>query len=306
MLMKNNKYNTILCLGVLLLIGLKKPLTVNAEFAVEETHFIDLGRISMQFKEGQLELPSSFEEELLLYQWIGEAVDRYTMEKGIEDIFSCDLQHDLLYGSREFSVMEMWEGKKAGYEYLVQDADTIVSGREYYQLRLEGREHILYVEINMQERKVTLYPKEENNIFTDLYETGNPDAYEQIVRVEDQWPIEDYPDSYVENDWNDMQYADNHFEEVSLEELEYLDYLKLPRNATDSYDVNIYMDVASALKRYIEENQLEEVFYFDAEKDIVSCVTNMIFTCRVRSQNRTLYIDMDGYNLKYHVYRIEE
>lgn len=296
-------------LGILLLIGmisLKEPFIATAKLETEEPVFMDLGRISMRFEEGQLELPTSFEEELLLYRWIGEAVDQYTTEKGIEDVFHCDLQHDLLYGSREFDVREWREGKTAGYEYPMQATDTIVSGREYYQLRLEGSEHILYVEVNMQEGKVILYPSEDGNVFSDLYELGNSDAYKQIVSVDDRWPVLEYPDWYVENDWDDMERADNHLDEVKQEELEHLDYLKLPENAADGYEVIIYLDVASVLKRYIEENQLEEVFYFDAEKDIVSNVTNMIFTCRVRSQNRTLYIDMDGYNLKYHVYQIEQ
>lgn len=307
MLKKSNKFSDITCLGILLLIGmigLKEPFIVTAESATEEPVFMDLGRISMRFEEGQLELPTSFEEELLLYRWIGEAVDQYTTEKGIEDVFYCDLQHDLLYGSREFSVRGIWAGKTTGYEYPLQAADTIVSERERYQLRLEGREHILYVEVNRREGKVILYPKED--VFPDLYESGNPDAYKQIVSVDGRWPVLEYPDWYVENDWDDMERADNHLDEVKQEELEHLDYLKLPENAADGYEVIIYLDVASVLKRYIEENQLEEVFYFDAEKDIVSHVTNMIFTCRVRSQNRTLYIDMDGYNLKYHVYQIEQ
>ena len=64
--------------------------------------------------------------------------------------------------------------------------------------------------------------------------------------------------------------------------------------------------MASVLKRYMEEKQLDDVFYFDANKDIIVQVTNMIYTCRLRSRERTLYIDIDGYNMKAHVYEVEE
>ena len=93
---------------------------------------------------------------------------------------------------------------------------------------------------------------------------------------------------------------------MGLEELENLDFLKVPEGASASYSAGVYLDVASVLKRFLEENQIEEIFYFDIAEDVVSEVTNMIFTCRVRSRNRTLYIDLDTVNMKAHVYQVEE
>ena len=52
--------------------------------------------------------------------------------------------------------------------------------------------------------------------------------------------------------------------------------------------------------------KIEDVFYFDAEKDNITGVTNMIFTCRLRGKTRTLYIDIDAVNMKCHVYEVEE
>lgn len=67
-----------------------------------------------------------------------------------------------------------------------------------------------------------------------------------------------------------------------------------------------YLNVASVLKRYVDEKQLDDVFYFDAEQDTISQVTNLIYTCRLRGTTMTLYIDIDGYNMKAHIYQVEE
>lgn len=267
--------------------------------------YMDLAQISGRFAGGQLELPEEFREELALYQCIVQAVDQYVAENDIDDVFSCSLQEDLLYGSRAFDVTSWSIGRTGNYEYPLQDVDKTSFTQDSYKLKLEGREHTLYVDVNVQKGKVFLYPAEESGVIFH-YDTGNLTAYEKIVGMEGGWPIEYYPDFYVEADWDDMKQEDEHFAEVSLEELEHLDFLKFPEGAGESYDVGIYMDVASALKRYVEENRIEDFFYFDAGADIISQVTNMIFTCRVRSHNRTLYIDLDTVNMKCHVYPVEE
>lgn len=102
---------------------------------------------------------------------------------------------------------------------------------------------------------------------------------------------------------DNMEVIDDHFAGVSLDELQSLDYLKFPDNLC-CYQ-SIYLSVSSILKRYMEEHHIEDVFYFDAEKDIIGSVTNMIFTCRLRGENQTLYIDIDAYNMKCHVYEME-
>ena len=114
-------------------------------------------------------------------------------------------------------------------------------------------------------------------------------------------------DFCVEVDWDDLKREDDHFSEVDFDEIENLDFLKVPEDTREYYNVGLYLDVASLLKRYLEENRITgEVFYFDSDKDDISRVTNMIFTCRVRSRNRTLYIDLDAVNMKGHVYQVEE
>ena len=119
---------------------------------------------------------------------------------------------------------------------------------------------------------------------------------------------EDSLDAYVKSDWDDLEVEDNHLAGIPYDEIEELDFLIIPDNI--NVDVITYLDVACALQRYMEENQIEDVFYFDANQDIVSSVTNMIFTCRVRGTSRTLYIDIGVYSyydsIRCHVYQVEE
>ena len=171
-------------------------------------------------------------------------------------------------------------------------------------MKLEGKEHILYVYVDTQEGKVFVCPE---GVIVDFWKVGNPMAYTYIRDVGRGSSEVYYPDFYVESDWDDLKQEDDHFSEVDIYEIENLDFLKVPEGTREYYGVGLYLDVASLLKRYLEENKItEEVFYFDSDKDIICNVTNMIFTCRVRSINRTLYIDLDTVNVKGHVYQVEE
>ena len=267
--------------------------------------YMDLDQISRRFAEGQLNVPEDFRKRLALYQCLVQAVDQYVAENGIEDTFSCELWEGLLYGSREFSVSEWIIDQKGVYEYPLPDIDKSMFTQGGYKLKLEGKDSILYVNIDLHEEKVFIFPSED--VDADHYRMGNASAYAYIRRGENGWPVEYYPDFYVESDWDDLKREDDHFSEVDLDEIESLDFLKVPEDTREYYNVGLYLDVASLLKRYLEENRITgEVFYFDSDKDDISRVTNMIFTCRVRSRNRTLYIDLDAVNMKGHVYQVEE
>lgn len=75
--------------------------------------------------EGMLEIPEDVQREIILYQWIMEAVEQYISETGIEDVFSCDLENDLLYGDREFRLMEMQRAEWNRYVYPIKDETRI-------------------------------------------------------------------------------------------------------------------------------------------------------------------------------------
>ncbi|NDO51776.1 hypothetical protein FMM75_21140 [Lachnospiraceae bacterium MD335] len=265
--------------------------------------YISLEKAENKFEIGMLDLPKEIRRELIFYQWIMEALGCYAAESGDWEVFYVDIKRDILYGNERFRLTETFRGEDIdikSWDYSINQKDIVQFGQDSYQFRIEGAEQTLYAEINLKEGVVHLYPESEVVI---LYGLGNDEAYKLIKRNENN-EIVYYPDFYVEPDWDDMEVVDDYFAGVSLDEVQNLDYLKIPDDM--HFNQSVYLSVASILKRYIEENQIEDVFYYDAEKDNITGVTNMIFTCRLRGKTRTLYIDIDAVNMKCHVYEVEE
>lgn len=299
------------CMLILLLSGIAAltSLPVKAEVQEDSSEteeiYIDLERAENRLEEGMLCVPERFKRELRLYCWLSEAVEYRADESGDGEIFYCDLKEDVLYGT--------YSGKNRGFlvydspfleewEYPISQENTVEFPQDNYQLKVEGTDEILYAVLDLSEELLRLYPEGEVSLWDS---NDNLAAYELIRRNEEEYTIiEYYPDFYVESDWEDMEREDDHFAGVSLEELYNLDYLKLPDELYSRE--NVYLNVASILKRYMEEQQIEDVFYFDMDEDIIARVTNMICTCRLRGEEHTLYIDIDGFNMKCHVYEVEE
>ncbi|MDE7131920.1 MAG: hypothetical protein K2O65_09010 [Lachnospiraceae bacterium] len=261
---------------------------------------IDILQLKENLTEGMLEIPEDVQRKIILYQWIMGGVEQYVAETGIKDVFSCDLENDLLYGDREFFLAEAQRAEWDKYAYLINNETGLDMKQESYKLMLQGVEHTLYVDVNIKEGKVCVYLK---GYGPAVRTVGGNSATYKLIENDDDGQIIYYPDIYVESDWDDLEICDNHLGEVSFGELHELSFLKIPEDIGAS---ERYFNVASALKRYVEENQIEDVFYFDAEQDVICQVTNMIYTCRVRGNTMTLYIDIDGYNMKAHVYQVED
>lgn len=313
---KMNRSTKIVALAIIALIGFnfiydnlliaKASETQYEKIEKKISGCLDLEKMNVRLSEGLLDIPERFQKQAILYEWITVAVNQYVLEKGIEDVFYCDLEENLLSEKTQFLIDNVNDEREDYlYEYHIEDYNGIDNIQGCYKLKLAGRNHTLYVDVQPQEKKIYLYPAECESFVIKDNSDGNIAVYEQIERGNDGQIIY-YPDSYVQSDWDDLEVIDNHFAGVTLEELEKLEYLKVPEGVSKSWESVIYLDVASILKRYMEENQLEEVFYFDADEDIIAYVTNMIFTCRLRSQERTLYMDIDSYNMKAHVYEVEE
>lgn len=261
---------------------------------------IDIITLKENLTGGMLDIPEVVQRKIVLYQLVMEGVEQFVSETGIKDVFSCDLERDLLYGDREFFLVEAQRDEWDQYVYPIKSATALDMRQENYKLLLQGTEQALYVDVDIKEGKVYVYPKEYGPALQK--KSGNSAAYALIERDDDN-QIVYYPDIYVESDWDDLKRSDNHLGEVSFEELHELRFLKIPEDVTNP---ERYLNVASALKRYVEERQIEDVFYFDARKDVICQVTNLIYTCRVRGNTMTLYIDIDGYNMKAHVYQLED
>lgn len=264
---------------------------------------ISLEKADERLEEGYLGVPERFRQELFFYQCISETVDKYVTENNIDDTFYFDLKENWLYGSRKFEVSDLFSTEI--YEYRLLEKEGVEFEEDSYQFRVEGKEDTLYIEIDFKEEKVYLYP-ESGNYIQIMYSDGNAEAYERI-REEGKNPL----DAYVKSDWNDMKVEDEHLAEVSFKEIGNLDYFIIPEEDIRGHE-RIYLNVASALKRYMDEKKIDDVFYFNADRDIVSNVTNMIYTCRIRGASRTLYIDIGSYltfdetDIRCHVYQVEE
>lgn len=55
------------------------------------------------------------------------------------------------------------------------------TGQEHFKLKVEGRNHTLYVDVDLEGKKVCLYYPSDGMGFSDAtFGYGNPVAYEQI------------------------------------------------------------------------------------------------------------------------------
>lgn len=259
---------------------------------------IDILQLKESLTEGMLEIPEDVQRKIILYQLTMDGVERYVSETGRKEVFFCDLENDLLYGDKEIHLLKTQRSDR--YAYPIKDEAVRDIAKNSYKLTLRGTEYTLYMDVNTRAKVVWIYALWHGAAMQTTDE--NIAAYELIERDDDEQIIY-YPDIYVESDWDDLEICDNHLGEVSFGELHELSFLKIPEDIGAS---ERYFNVASALKRYVEENQIEDVFYFDAEKDVICQVTNMIYTCRIRGNTMTLYIDIDGYNMKAHVYQVED
>lgn len=261
---------------------------------------VNIAHIREDLTEGMLDIPESVQRQIILYEWIMDGAEQYMTETGMEDTFFCDLKDDVLYDDRVFIVRE--QSTEWKYAYPIKNEAGIDMKLESYKMTMQGTEHVLDVYVNVKDGKVYIYSGEFCPVLH-VYAQGQNEAANKFIERDDDGLIIYYPDFYVESDWDDLAWEDQHFAEVSLDELKTLNYLKIPDNTCDW---GIYLNVASVLKRYIEDNQIEDVFYFDADRDVICYVLNMIYTCRVRGESMTLYMDIDSYNMKAHVYQMED
>ncbi|MCM1220984.1 MAG: hypothetical protein NC548_41510 [Lachnospiraceae bacterium] len=261
---------------------------------------INFLQLKENLTEGMLEIPENVQREIILYQLVMEGIERYASKSGRKEVFFCDIGNDLLYGDKEFYLLKTQEAGRDRYAYPIKNETILDMPQKSYKLMLQGTKHTLYMDINTMAKVVWIYALYDGVAMQTM--KGNLSAYE-LIEKDDDGQIVYYPDIYVESDWDDLARSDNHLGEVSYDELYRLSFLRIPEDAVATEE---YFNVASALKRYVEENRIEDVFYFDVEHDVICQVTNMIYTCRVRGSTMTLYIDIDGYNMKAHVYRVED
>ena len=157
---------------------------------------VDIIKLKENLTDGMLDVPEDVQRKIVLYQLVMEGVEQYVSDTGIKDDFFCDLENDMLYGDREFRLVEAQRAEWDKYAYPIKNETELEMKLESYKLMLRGTEHALYVDTNIKEGKVCIYPKE----YGPALQTkgGNSAAYALIERDNDN-QIVYYPDIYVES-----------------------------------------------------------------------------------------------------------
>ena len=120
-----------------------------------------------------------------------------------------------------------------------------------------------------------------------------------------------FPEPFVENDWGEdsLSYAEDWMYADSIEHLETPEYLKVSfEDGVWEYEPRSLAGfVGLAVDRYCEENNIDEIFHFDFNNDIIiSQIDHNAQTVRVESEQRVLYVDLDWFYYYAHVYEVEE
>ena len=226
------------------------------------------------------EMQKSIEQ---LETFVDLAISRYCDEKSIDNLYTYKLLEDMLhYNTRIYDVE-----KKYTYDLNRIVPPDLMNNR--YLLKVKGDNNIIYVEVNTYRMKLYVYEEEKiGRIVKGEFADPLLDGIELEECVESDWP---------KDMWN-LEYSS-----FVLDGWEYLrtpDYEKVLQNNPDLYGMVIY-----CLQRYCEEKGIQEMFYFEYPEDKVSNITMRIFTVKVTSNNRILYMDIDMDRNKVHIYQVE-
>lgn len=226
------------------------------------------------------ELQRSLEQ---LEIFVDLAITRYCDEKSIENRYTFELFEDMLhYNTRIYDVEE-----KYTYDLDKTIFPDLTNNR--FLIKVEGGYNTIYVEVNTYRMKLYVYEEEKiGRIVKGEFADPLLDRMELEECVECDWP---------EDMWN-LEYSS-----IALEGWKYLktpDREEILHNNPDLYGMVIY-----SLRRYCEEKEIQEMFYFEYPEDKVSNIAVRIFTVKVTSDNRMLYMDIDMDRNKVHIYEVE-
>lgn len=211
------------------------------------------------------------------------AIEKYCNEKGVENTYSYQLLESMLHHDTHIR-----GENKYTYDLDRQISSELANNRHIF--RITGSENAIYVDINTYRMKMYVYEDIKGEIY--VVEGEYSDKMFDWVELEDCVQC-DWPDDMWEWEYND--FVANGWV-----------YLVTP-SLEDMITTNpeLYGMVIYSLRRYCEENGIEEVFHFDFLKDKVSNVSPRIVTVKVKSDNRMLYMDIDLNGNKVHVYQVE-
>ena len=211
------------------------------------------------------------------------AIEKYCDEKGVENTYSYQLLESMLHHDTHIR-----SDIKYTYDLDRQISSELANNRHIF--RITGSENTIYVDINTYRMKMYVYEDIKGEIY--VAEGEHNDEMFDWMKLEDCVQC-DWPDDMWE--WEYIDFVVNGWE-----------YLVTP-SFEEGMHINpeLYGMVIYSLRRYCEENEIEEVFHFDFLKDKVSNVSPRIVTVKVESDNRMLYMDIDLNGNKVHVYQVE-
>lgn len=216
-----------------------------------------------------------------LEEFVNYAITRYCNEKGMENQYTFRLLEDMFHYNTYIYA-------KARYVYDLNK--TICSGLadNRFLIEVEGTDSTIYVEVNTYRMKLYVYEEEQvNRIVEGEYADPLLDGMELEECVECDWP---------EDMWD---------EEYSTFVLEGWEYLRTPDFEKMRINPDLYGMIIYSLQRYCDEKGIQEMFYFEFPEDKIGNVTVRIFTVKVTSDNRILYMDIDMDRNKVHIYQVE-
>lgn len=226
------------------------------------------------------EVQSSLEQ---LETFADITITRYCDDKSIENLYTFELFEDILhYNTRIYDVEERYT-----YDFNKTICPDLTNNR--FLIKVEGDYNTIYVEVNTYRMKLYVYEEEKiGRIVKGEFADPMLDGTKLEECVECDWP---------EDMW-ELEYSS--FVLEGWERLKTPDYDVMLRSNPELYGMVMY-----SLQRYCSERGIQEMFYFEFPQDKVSNVNVRIFTVKVTSDNRILYMDIDMDRNKVHIYQVE-
>lgn len=215
----------------------------------------------------------------ILQDYVKYAVQSYCAETGKIDNYTFNIFDDMLHNSTKITANEF-------FQFDLNKSITRQLAGNKFIFEVKGESNDLYVVIDTYRMKIYVYESDNDSV---RVFGGN---YDVTVKEEDLEKI-------VECDWEDM-WEEEYYSIVK----EGWAYLSTPSLDDMMINTELYGMVIYSLRRYCEENNIEEQFHFDFSEDLVSSVAARIFTVKVESDSRTLYMDLDLDRNKVHVYEV--
>lgn len=226
-----------------------------------------------------------YDDLIQLKSFVDYALEKYCGEKGVENTYSYELFENMIHHNT------MIEGETP----YVYDLNRRISKRlvnDKYYFMMDGKENQIIVLIDTYRMKIYVY----ENVKGQIHVIDGGDLETRYRRSENL-------DDCVKCDWPDDMW-DTEYHSFVINGWEYLTTPSFEEGMRINPD--LYGMVTYSLQRYCKEHGIDgEMFYFEFPRDLVSEVVTRVFTVKVESDNRMLYMDIDMDRNKVHVYQVE-